>query len=74
MSTQFIVVRGSYANASIYVECEDCWMTNINEPHRISTHCVSLAEARQLADRLHEQGIDGTRSPDSDCPHAKADS
>jgi predicted RNase H-like HicB family nuclease len=74
MSIQFLVVRGSYAQASIYVECENCWMTNIDEPQRISTHCISLAEARQLADRLHEAGVDGSRSRDSDCPHAKADS
>jgi hypothetical protein len=73
MGNQFIVVRSSYANASIYIECEDCWMTHINESERISMHCVSLDEAREMARKLDEEGVNGSRAQNLDCAHAKAE-
>ena len=71
MSIQFIVVRGGSPTPSIYIECEACWMIN-NEVPRVSTHCVSLSAASELAAKLDEAGDSGPRSQHLDCAHVKA--
>lgn len=73
MSSQFIVIRDSYHSASIYIECEACWMSHIDEPNRTSTHCIDLDEARGLADQMDEENV-GARSQERDCAHAKTES